>query len=212
MTRHPTILVVAASSPRRAFLADTAGKSFRRADIFCSSGFSLERLRQTRADVIVADLETSAAPAQMLRFMKESPDGVGAVALMDDPQRNWVAAALSAGVNAIISREADEEELRLAVEAADQGLVLLHPTSARDLAAGKLSSFEFNDEVEQLTAREGEVLRLMSEGLGNKEIGARLGISENTVKFHTSSILGKLGVGSRTQAVSQGIKRGVIPL
>jgi DNA-binding NarL/FixJ family response regulator len=66
--------------------------------------------------------------------------------------------------------------------------------------------------VEQLTAREREVLAFMSDGLGNKEIAARLGISEHTVKFHTSSILGKLSVASRTEAVTQGIRRGLIAL
>lgn len=66
--------------------------------------------------------------------------------------------------------------------------------------------------MERLTPRERQVLFLMSEGLGNKEIAARLGISDHTVKFHASSILGKLGAGSRTEAVSQGIKRGLISL
>jgi DNA-binding NarL/FixJ family response regulator len=66
--------------------------------------------------------------------------------------------------------------------------------------------------VEELTARESEVLRLVSLGLGNKEVAGRLAISEHTVKFHLSSILGKLQAGSRTEAVSLGIKRGLIPI
>jgi DNA-binding NarL/FixJ family response regulator len=65
--------------------------------------------------------------------------------------------------------------------------------------------------MEHLTAREREVLGLMSGGLGNKQIAARLGISEHTVKF-ASSILAKLSAGSRTEAVSQGIRRGLIML
>jgi two-component system, NarL family, response regulator YdfI len=52
----------------------------------------------------------------------------------------------------------------------------------------------------------------VSGGLGNKEIGERLHISEHTVKFHISSVLGKLGAVSRTEAVSQGIKQGLIPI
>lgn len=212
MTDQVTILVVAASSVRRILLSELTGKTFTRASVFSSPGFSRERVEQTCADVLVADVDTATAAAQMLRLMNEVPSGVGVVALIDNPQRSWVTAALNAGVNAIISRETGPEELRLAVEAADRGLVLLHPTSARSLAAGQLSGFEFSDEVEQLTAREREVLRLISEGLGNKEIAARLGISENTVKFHTSSILGKFGASSRTEAVSQGIRRGVIAI
>jgi DNA-binding NarL/FixJ family response regulator len=65
---------------------------------------------------------------------------------------------------------------------------------------------------EELTARESEVLRLVSMGLGNKEVAGRLAISEHTVKFHISSILGKLHAGSRTEAVSLGIRRGLIPI
>ena len=53
---------------------------------------------------------------------------------------------------------------------------------------------------------------MMAEGLGNKEIAARLAISEHTVKFHISSILAKLGAGTRTEAVTIGIRRGLIPI
>jgi len=66
--------------------------------------------------------------------------------------------------------------------------------------------------VEELTPREVEVLRLLADGLGNKEVALRLGISDHTVKFHISSILAKLGAGSRTEAVTLGIRRGLILL
>ncbi len=66
--------------------------------------------------------------------------------------------------------------------------------------------------VEDLTLREVEVLRLLADGSGNKEIASHLGISEHTVKFHISSILGKLGVSTRTEAVTTGIRRGLISL
>jgi len=63
---------------------------------------------------------------------------------------------------------------------------------------------------EPLTAREKEVLALLAEGAGNKEIAAKLSISENTAKFHVSSILGKLGATTRTEAVSRGYRLGLI--
>jgi DNA-binding NarL/FixJ family response regulator len=65
---------------------------------------------------------------------------------------------------------------------------------------------------EPLTRREREVLQMLASGLGNKLIAARLVISEHTVKFHVASILGKLGAGSRTEAVSIGIRRGLVLL
>src|SRR5438128_1516404 len=64
--------------------------------------------------------------------------------------------------------------------------------------------------IEALTPREIEVLRLLAAGLGNKEIASRLAISEHTVKFHVSSIMGKLGAASRTEAVTLGIRHGLI--
>ena len=68
------------------------------------------------------------------------------------------------------------------------------------------------DLVEELTPRESEVLQMPTNGLANKEIAARLSMSEHTVKFHVASILGKLGAGSRTEAVSLGIRRGIVLL
>lgn len=67
-------------------------------------------------------------------------------------------------------------------------------------------------QAEHLTDREHQVLVLMAEGLSNKEISTRMAISENTVKFHISSVLGKLGAASRTEAVSIGIRRGLLAI
>jgi len=66
--------------------------------------------------------------------------------------------------------------------------------------------------VEPLTPRESEVLRLLADGLGNKDIATTLNISEHTIKFHIHSILGKLGATSRTEAVTRGLRSGLIEL
>jgi two-component system, NarL family, response regulator YdfI len=65
---------------------------------------------------------------------------------------------------------------------------------------------------EELTPRETEVLRLLADGLPNREIAERLHISEHTIKFHIRSILGKLGASSRTEAVTLGFRSGLIEL
>jgi DNA-binding NarL/FixJ family response regulator len=129
--------------------------------------------------------------------------------------------ALRASIHAIIGRDANIEDMQLALQAADAGFVLLHPTSVHGLLQNN-SITEINDLseddlgredlLENLTARESEVLHLVSMGLGNKEIAVRLAISEHTAKFHISSILGKLHAGSRTEAVSLGIRKGLIPI
>ena len=66
--------------------------------------------------------------------------------------------------------------------------------------------------IEPLTPRETEVLVLLADGLSNKAIAARLGVSDQTVKFHVASICGKLAAGNRTEAVRRALRRGLIPL
>jgi DNA-binding NarL/FixJ family response regulator len=65
---------------------------------------------------------------------------------------------------------------------------------------------------EPLTIREGQVLELLADGLSNKQIASRLGVSDETVKFHLSAVFGKLGASNRTEAVRQAIRRGLVPL
>src|SRR5262249_12146248 len=71
---------------------------------------------------------------------------------------------------------------------------------------------EENPPEEILTPRESEVLRLLADGLSNREIATQLNISEHTIKFHIGSILGKLGASSRTEAVTRGLRSGLIDL
>jgi DNA-binding NarL/FixJ family response regulator len=66
--------------------------------------------------------------------------------------------------------------------------------------------------VEPLTTREHEVLEQMAAGLSNRQIALALGISEHTVKFHVSAVLGKLGVSSRSAAIRHGLRQGLVTL
>lgn len=115
----------------------------------------------------------------------------------------------------ILSSEATAEALRAAVRALAEGLVVVSPEVQALLLAGEDADVEEDADggvVERLTGREGEVLRLLAQGLTNKEIAAALRISEHTVKFHVSSIYGKLGASNRTEAVRKGARRGWVPL
>jgi DNA-binding NarL/FixJ family response regulator len=91
---------------------------------------------------------------------------------------------------------------------------LLNAANAESLAAvyGDQAQEAETQLSEEITSRETDVLRMLAEGLVNKDIAARLGISEHTVKFHISSILDKLGASTRTEAVTLGIRRGIIPI
>jgi DNA-binding NarL/FixJ family response regulator len=218
MKNQIQISLYAASPARRSRLSKLATKDHEHCAIAVAG--SLEALRHLVRDraaqivIVVGDLATPSEATAFVRFLEHSPPIMGAVALIDAPEARWVGAALAAGANAIITREPSSDELWLALNAAEAGMVLLHPSSARPLTAGSLRALAFvdEDEAEELTARERQVLRLLGDGLGNKEIAARLAISEHTAKFHISSILGKLSAASRTEAVSQGIRRGLIPI
>jgi DNA-binding NarL/FixJ family response regulator len=107
-------------------------------------------------------------------------------------------------------------QLQAAVSAVAQGLIVLSTMQAEYMLEERRTA-EFGDinpilPGEALTIREREVLELLGQGLPNKLIARKLQISEHTVKFHVSSIYAKLGATSRTDAVSRGVRRGLITL
>jgi two-component system, NarL family, response regulator YdfI len=135
------------------------------------------------------------------------------VVLSDHSEPRWFAEALRAGVRAVLPSDIAPDQLVAALEAAAAGLIVMHPTEVEAMfPAAEPASRPLAELAEPLTPRESEVLQMLASGLANKEIAARLSISEHTVKFHVASILGKLGAGSRTEAVSLGIRRGLVLL
>lgn len=215
------VLLVAGTSARRAHLAAVISHALRNVTVISESQISAARFATSKSDILVADLDTPASATAMLDFLQDAPAGTGSVALIDDPDPAWVRSALRASIHAVISRDANTEDMQMSLQAAEAGFVLLHPASVHGLLQNNpmaepedIGNVRFTDDglTEDLTARESEVLRLVSMGLGNKEIAARLTISEHTAKFHISSILGKLHASSRTEAVSLGIRKGLIPI
>ena len=116
----------------------------------------------------------------------------------------------------VVPTDASTAQLQAAVLAAAQGLITIPATLVEQMLeqrlAVQLSDIDTASPDEALTTREREVLELLSRGLPNKLIARRLQISEHTVKFHVSSIYTKLGATSRTDAVSRGVRRGLITL
>jgi DNA-binding NarL/FixJ family response regulator len=115
---------------------------------------------------------------------------------------NSAAELIRAGACGVLTPGVSEVQIGIALQAAAADLVVLSPESTTSPAASQAAS--------GLTARETQVLRMIAEGLANKEIAYRLGISEHTVKFHVSALLGKLGAASRAEAVGSGIRQGII--
>lgn len=120
-------------------------------------------------------------------------------------QRGWCALQRSAGA----------DEIAAGIQAAVSGIVAIDPVYLRELSADESFSErrdDLTDSGEVLTPREREVLQLMTHGLPNKVIAARLHISLSTAKFHVASILAKLEAASRTEAVTIGARRGLVSL
>lgn len=162
-------------------------------DVLLLSGFPLARL----------DLE---------RFFDQAGSPPALVLLTSEPLQAALPARFQTRSWGILSTDSSPEELALAIRAASAGFWLADPALIGPLLrpnAGDPVRLE-DDLSEPLTAREIEVLQHLAQGLANKQIAASLHLSENTIKFHISSIYAKLGAGNRAEAVRLGARRGYI--
>lgn len=116
--------------------------------------------------------------------------------------------ALRGDTRAVLPRESGPAEIAAAVQAVAAGLIVLHPDFA-DLTEPVAATQAVGT---PLTPRERQVLTLLADGLGNKSIAARLGISDHTVKAHVAAVFEKLGVSTRAEAAALGLRRGLIAL
>jgi len=172
---------------------------------------ALERIREHRPDVAVVDIRMpEMSGVEVTRRIRERYPQTRVLILTaydDDP---YVFALLQAGADGYVLKTAGGDELVQAVRTVYQGKSALSPEIAtkvvRQAVTGKPATAA--DQVEPLTPRELDVLRLAAKGLTNKAIGYQLGISHRTVQGHLASIYGKLGVSSRTEAVTEAIRRG----
>jgi DNA-binding CsgD family transcriptional regulator len=129
-------------------------------------------------------------------------------------------AQIARGSSAWLPLDADPDDVIAAAHGVVRGLTVVAPSvlanagTRRDRTAPReqLPASLHDDEEPRLTDRELQVLRALAEGMGNKHIGARLGISPSTVKYHLQAIFAKLGVRTRSEAVSYGLRHGVVPL
>jgi NarL family two-component system response regulator YdfI len=137
--------------------------------------------------------------------------GPAFVLLADAAQPVWTREALRLGVRAVLPHNASAAEILAAVEAAANGLAVVDPRDLDGLLASAAPAVA-SHEAPALTARELEVFRMMAEGAQNKAIAWRLKISEKTVHFHVAAILSKLNASNRTEAVSIGVRKGMILL
>src|ERR1700732_2870365 len=204
------VAVMATSAVRRAKLESIVRShaEFQLAGSFGAVASLMSFARSTELDVIVIE-------SDLTHDLLVQPTSGGAIVLLTEVSHaRSISLLLRSGMRAILSRESDPDDVLSAIYAAYDGLVLLSTSTAASLAAVYGDQPEENEAEfsEEITSRETDVLRMLAEGLVNRDIAARLGISEHTVKFHISSILDKLGASTRTEAVTWGIRRGLIAI
>ncbi len=161
-----------------------------------------------RPDVVLMDLEMPALDGiAAIRRLRAADPAVQVVVLTAFDTDERIVGALQAGAQGYLLKGAPRAEIFTAIRAVSAGGALIPPVVASKL----LRQVRAAEDPDALTAREREVLGLVAIGLANREIAARLAISERTVKFHVSSVLSKLGAKNRTQAVRLARDRGFIP-
>ena len=193
-----------ASSSRRDFLLRTldAVASVRIAGTAPTFPFLRSLMNEASGDIALIDLQRESQSVREWLF--DLMDRVAVIVLGMDYDAVVFNRISRSGTGGMLRAEATPEQIVHAIHSVASGLMVFD---------SMLIAHAGEDQVpESLTPRESEVLQLLADGLGNREIASRLGISEHTIKFHIRSILGKLGASSRTEAVSRGLRSGLIEL
>jgi len=202
--------VAAQSALARAGLAD-AVRSDARLTLAGESAIDhlAEALAAVEPDVLLESRERAEPEGR--------PFDLPTIMLVDDPREAWpaVLSDVSPTPFALLGADASRSEIVAAIVAVAAGLVAVPPSALHVPAEGRLNNGTATRAAvapERLTPREIDVLGELARGIPNKTIAARLSISEHTVKFHVASIVAKLGAASRTEAVAQGVRLGLIML
>lgn len=185
-------------------------------EVIAEAGDGAEAVRAVEAhqpDVAVLDIRmpgmTGVEATRQIKARFPQVRVLVLTAYDDDP---YVFALLQAGADGYVLKTASGDELVRAVRTVHGGRTALSPEIAakvvRQATSGRPEGAA--DQVEPLTDREIEVLRLAARGLTNRAIGHELGISHRTVQGHLANIYGKMGVNSRTEAVTEALRRGWI--
>lgn len=158
-----------------------------------------------KADVLLLAVELTEATLSGVEALS-----LPSIVWLIDPQDDWIAEAWRLGVQGLLPIDATAAEIVAAIDAVAAGLIVFHPDL--DILPRLTPTRSLTPLSQPLTEREIEVLRMLAEGMANKTIALQLHLSEHTVKFHISSIFAKLQVSSRTEAVTIGIRQGLILL
>ncbi len=174
----------------------------------------IDTLNEEQTDVLLLDINMPQLNGlQVLQYLKDHKTKVKVLILTIHNEVEYLMRAVEIGVDGYVLKDSDSTVLKKAIFTVFNGEVFIQPELAPLLKvkmSEKSSKIEIVEEI--LTKREIEVLRLISEGLFNKEIAYMLSISEKTVKNHVSNIFKKIDVSDRTQAAVYAIKNNIVEL
>jgi DNA-binding NarL/FixJ family response regulator len=200
------VWIMATSPARRDRLSECVRREHDMRVAATASTFAFLRslMMESSADVALIDPGREMQSPAVRDWLLELLDLTPIVLLIAEPDSGIFNRIRRAGTGGLLQANASSEQIIQSIKAVATGLTVF------DSALEAMSDAEST--TDPLTPREREVLQLLSDGLGNKEIASKLNISEHTIKFHIRSILGKLGAASRTEAVTRGLRSGLIEL
>jgi len=186
----------------------------------CSTGEeAIQEIIQAQPDVIFLDIRMPGMSGlEALRLIKELVPQVKVVMVTIVEDQNSILEAIRSGADGFLLKSSCEDEFAHCLKALESGNLALSPCLAtkviQDLMhAPEPSALESSDDsTQELTERQVEILHLMALGWSNKEIGNKLMVSENTVKYHLKKILQKMNAQNRTEAVAMAVNSGWLEL
>lgn len=217
MTRNPSLPLSLITDDPVLVAVKSEDPLLRRALMTLLGQMGEVRVVEDKADVVLWDpgLDGERALARMREIR-----GLGAPAVAVIARPEHLGPALAAGARGVVLRDDVGPEIGAALTAVKSGLTVIDTTLSSTLVSSSSPARSDARPVEhrprggsgELTERERQVVALLAEGLSNKLIADRLGISDHTAKFHVNGVMAKLGAGTRTEAVVEAVRRGLVTL
>lgn len=170
-------------------------------------------IKNDKPDVVLLDINMPVMNGlELLKKIRMENDKTRILILTIHNEVEYLSKAVEIGVNGYVLKDSESSELKKAIQAVNRGECYIQPSIAPLLLEASNKEDKQDDTIGVLSSREHEVLKLIAEGLFNKEIAYKLSISEKTVKNHVSNIFKKIGVSDRTQAAVYAIKNNIVDI